>query len=194
MRSYPHRDETSGKAFVKAISHPLRSKLILTLSTKRATAAELAEETGAPVRTVRHHLRYLSERGFVTITREAAKRNVQCYSFEETTYGEVADDLYRELTPAERRNVTNFYLGLIARGIGRFVTEGTTYDVHFPVTVRNRIVLDEEGWAELYEILVPAFERILDLKSRSRERLLDRGEEGWEAEVVLLALESPSVT
>jgi DNA-binding transcriptional ArsR family regulator len=190
LRAHPSREETSGRAFVEAIAHPLRSKLIVILSAGSATSAELATEIGAPVRTVRHHLRYLSERGFVSVAREETRRNVLRYSFEETTFGEVDDELYAELTPAERRNVTNLYLRAIARAMSRFVA-AAAYDVHFPVTIRMNLALDEEGWRELREIMVSALDRLLELKGRTGERLPAGRGEGFDVEVALLALQTP---
>jgi len=184
------RQETSGLAFVEALTHPLRSRILGILEHEWATAAEIAEELGTPARTVRHHLRFLRERGFISVRRSRRRRNVHEYSFEGTTFGYVDDDLYATLSSAERRAVTNHYLRVLSRGVNRFAASGTTYDTHFPFTVRVRLATDEQGWTELTEILSSTLERILRVKRESGERL-EGTEDGTVAEIGVLAFEVP---
>jgi DNA-binding transcriptional ArsR family regulator len=173
------------------LAHPLRSRFFAILEHEWASAAEIAAEVGAPVRTVRHHLAFLRERGFVSVRRSRRRRNVNEYTFEGTTFGYVDDELYAGLRPAERRVLTNHYLRVISRGVNRFAAAGTTYDTHFPFTVRVRIAADEQAWAEVAEILGAALEDLLRVKQEAGERLEGRGEDGEEAEIGLLAFEAP---
>jgi DNA-binding transcriptional ArsR family regulator len=191
-RAEPDRERTSGRAFVKAISHPVRTKIVVILEHEPATVAELAAEIGVPARTVRHHVAILRKGGFVTAARSASRRNVLEYSFRGTTFGQVDEETYEELSPAERRTVTNSYLRAIARGVTRFVAAGSTYDEHFPVTLRARLAVDEEGWRALEEIAATAMEQVVELKGECARRLAARGESGIEAEFAIVGLETPT--
>jgi hypothetical protein len=82
-------------------------------------------------------------------------------------------------------------MGVMARGMARFVAAGSTYDSHFPFVTRITLRLDEEGWRELIAICSAALERLVDLKGRAAERLGEGGEAGFEGEVDLLAVEAP---
>ncbi|MBS1675993.1 MAG: helix-turn-helix domain-containing protein [Actinobacteria bacterium] len=191
MSEDPDRHETSGRGFLEAVRHPIRSRVIVILEHEWASAAAIAAELGEPTRTVRYHLRFLRERGFVSVRRAEARRNVHEYSFAGTAFGYVDDELYATLTPAERRLLTNHYLRVISRGVNRFVGSGTTYDRHFPLTARVSLALDERGWGELIEICSSALEQIVAVKREARQRLLGNGEDGIDAEVGLLAFEAP---
>jgi len=186
------RQKTSGRAFVDAVGHPLRSRIIAIIEHEWASAARIATELGTPTRTVRYHLRFLRERGFISVRQAERRRNVHEYSFEGTTFGYVDDELYASLSLAERRATTHHYLRALWRGVDRFVAAGNAYDTHFPVTVRVRLAVDEQAWGELTEILSSALEQILAVKRESAARLGGRAEEGSDAEVGLLAFEAPA--
>lgn len=191
-RPQPRREETSGEAYLKMLANPVRAKIMLILEHGRpGTAAELAAEIGAPLRTVRYHLGVLRKGGFVAVERRTARRNVYEYSFLETTFGEVDVATYAALSPAERRALTNHYLQVIARGVTRFVAAGTTYDEHFPLTWRLKIPLDEEGWVRLHAILFSAIDAAMELQREYVSRL-EAGEAlTSEAEIDFIALEVP---
>lgn len=192
FRSLPDREKTSGHAFVEAISHPLRTKIVVILEHEPATVAELAAEIGVPARTIRYHLAILRKGGFVSAARRTSRRNVHEYSFLGSTFGLVDGETYEELSPRQRRLLTNEYLRVIARGITRFVAAGATYDDHFPATLRVRLAVDEEGWRRLEEICICASEQVIGLKEECAERLEARGEVGVEAEFDIVALEIPA--
>lgn len=187
----PKREATSGKAFLQAISHPLRSRILVMLEGGPAGSAEIARELGVPARSVRHQLQILRAAGFVVARRAAKRRNTYEYSFARATFGYLDDELYAELSPGERRAAINHYLRLMARTMARFVAAGSTYDSHFPFVTRITLELDDEGWRELISICSTALEQLVGLKGRVAERLAAAGEAGFEGAVHLLALEAP---
>jgi DNA-binding transcriptional ArsR family regulator len=187
----PKREATSGKAFLEAISHPLRSRILVMLEGGPAGSAEIATELGVPARSVRHQLQILRTAGFVVARRAAKRRNTYEYSFARAAFGYLDDELYAELSPAERRAAINHYLRLMARSMARFVAAGSTYDSHFPFVSRITLALDEEGWRELIAICSTALEQLVGLKGRAAERLGGGDGAGFEGEVSLLAVEVP---
>jgi DNA-binding transcriptional ArsR family regulator len=192
MSDGPPREEASGRTFLEAITHPMRSRIMAILAYEWASAAELAAELGAPARTVRYHLRFLRERGHVSVRKTLPRRNFYEYSFADSAHGFVGDDLYASFSPAERRTFINHCLRVLSLGVTRFAAAGTTYDTHFPLTVRVRVEADEQGWQELIEILSSALEQITRVKREAGERLRAGEEDGFEADIGLLAFEAPT--
>jgi DNA-binding transcriptional ArsR family regulator len=188
----PAREKAFGLTFLEAVKHPMRSRIMALLAHDWARAAELAAELGAPARTVRHHLRFLRERDLVSVRKARPRRNFYEYSFSDNTHGYVGDDLYGSFSPAERRALINHYLRVLSLGVTRFAAAGTTYDDHFPLTVRVRVDVDEQGWQELIEILSSALEQITRVKREAGERRRVGAEDGFEAELGLLAFEVPT--
>lgn len=193
MSEDPEPAETSGRAFVEALSHPLRARILALLEHDWASAAEIAAELDVPARTVRHHLRDLRGRGFVSVRRAERRRNVHEYRFASTTVGLVDNAVFAELSPAERRRATNQNLRLLSAGVNRFVAADSTYDEHFPFTARVRLAADEEAWREVLAVLDSMLAQIVAIKGRAAERLAAGGEEGFEAEVGVLGFEAPPV-
>jgi DNA-binding transcriptional ArsR family regulator len=177
---------------VEVLAHPLRARILTILAHDWASASELAAELGAPPRTVRHHLHLLRERGFVSVRSAERRRNVDEYRFSSSTFGAVDEELFTELSPAERRAVINHTLRLISGGVNRFVAAASTYDEHFPVSSRVRLAADAQAWGELLAVLDSALDQIVAIKARAAERLAAGGEEGFEGEVGLLAFEAPA--
>lgn len=187
-REESKRDQTSGEAFVRAIAHPIRSKILVILEHDPATAAELAAEIEEPVRTVRYHLHFLRDRGFIGVQRIRPRRNTYEYSFRGAAFGYVEDELYGRMTPVERRAVTEYYLRVLTRGVGRFVAAGNTYDSHHPYTVRVPLMLDDQGWQALTSTCISLVEQIVALDRDAKSRLA-AGEDGSEVEVGVVALD-----
>lgn len=190
-RPIPDRKKTSGSAYLKAISHQIRAKSILILEHSAATAAEIAEEIGAPIRTVRHHLAILEAGGFITVSKSQQRRNVLVPTYVATTFGEVDDATYEALDAAEQRSLIDHYLKGMIHGLRRFISSGTTYQGRHPSAARVRLALDDDGWHRLIEICDAAAEEVIELRSEVAERLRSRGDAGFEAEFDVIAIEVP---
>ena len=70
---------------VKAISHPLRTTILHLLDERAATVTELAQALERPKSTVAHHVKVLSEAGFLQVVRTRRVRAI-----EERFYGRTA--------------------------------------------------------------------------------------------------------
>jgi DNA-binding transcriptional ArsR family regulator len=183
-------DETAGRAFVAAVTHPLRSKIMVRLELGPACAQELADELGVPPNTIRYHLRILKRDKLVRTTASVARRNATESYFRGVPASTIVEDeLYEQLSLEERRALTNHCLRQVARMISKFVSDGSTYEPHYPGTVRVVLELDERGWQELSEIQVAALGQVLALRRDAATRLRGSGEEGFEVDLSVLFLE-----
>ena len=176
----------SGLALVAALKHPLRSRIIAILEYESATARDLAERLGAPLRTVRYHLRHLRERGLVVVVRSEARRNTVEYCFRLETIGVIDDEMFAELGPSEQRTVINSCFRMIVGGINRFVQSSEPYGPYLPGVARVGLRVDPEGWRRLLSIHVLALEQIIQLKQEAAARLDESNEEGVEVETSLI--------
>jgi ArsR family transcriptional regulator len=72
----------------KALSEPMRLRLIYALSDREKTVSELVEETGGSQANISHPLRVLLEAGFVGRRKQGLN---SCYGIEDPTVFEVCD-------------------------------------------------------------------------------------------------------
>ena len=72
----------------KALSEPMRLRLIYALSDREKTVSELVEETGGSQANVSRHLRVLLEAGFVGRRKQGLN---SCYGIVDPTVFEVCD-------------------------------------------------------------------------------------------------------
>src|SRR4029079_9709992 len=62
------------EALLKAISHPLRHRLLGLLDDRTASANELARELGLPLGRVSYHIRLLADLGVIELVRTEPRR------------------------------------------------------------------------------------------------------------------------
>jgi DNA-binding transcriptional ArsR family regulator len=74
---------------VRALSHPLRTKILHLLHERAATVNELAQAVGRPKSTVAHHVKVLTEAGLLRVVRTRRVRAI-----EERFYGRTARMFY----------------------------------------------------------------------------------------------------
>jgi len=183
---------TSGRAFVEAVSNPVRSRLLALLGTRPMSAADLAARIGEPAAKVRYHLRWLRERGFIRVRELARRRGVTEQLLEESAVGFVEGDVYADLAPRHRTVFVNHSIRAIMIDATSFVRAGRTYDDHFPGALRLRLRLDERGWREMADVMDATGKRLIAIRRAAAERLDTGSEPEIDASAALLYLEQPA--
>jgi DNA-binding transcriptional ArsR family regulator len=180
---------TSGRAYVEAVSNPVRSRLLALLGTRPMSIVDLAARIGEPAAKVRYHVRWLRERGFVRVRDMASRRGVTEHLLEESAVGYLDDALYAELEPRRRTAYINHCIRSIVTDATAFVRDGSAYDDHFPGALRLRLRLDEQGWREMAEVMDAAGRQVMAIRRAAEARLAAAAETPILASVGLLYLE-----
>ncbi len=89
----------------KALSEPMRLRLIYALSDREKTVSELVEETGGSQANVSKHLRVLREAGFVGRRKQGLN---SCYGITDPTVFEVCDLVCGSIQKRLRADLSNF--------------------------------------------------------------------------------------
>jgi DNA-binding transcriptional ArsR family regulator len=156
----------------KALSHPLRQRLLERLNDRVASPVALARELEQPLNLVSYHVRVLERRGMVELVRTRPRRGATEHFYRATVPAWVEDRQWREL-PAHIRGllagrtlehiwedvVTAAGTGALERG-----------DIHVS---RTLLELDERGWEELSAVLFETVNAALRIQQDSAARLAD---------------------
>lgn len=154
----------------KALSHPLRQRLLVALADGRvASPSELAAELDAGLGDVSYHTKQLHRHGLLELVRTERVRGATKHFYTAAYRVLVEDEAWRSLPIATRRRMAADVLSDIWRDVaaaaetGRFVAD----DVHLS---RTPLSLDRAGWEELSSLLRLVVSEALRLQTETAER------------------------
>jgi DNA-binding transcriptional ArsR family regulator len=163
---------------VKAIGHPIRTQALAILNERVASPNELAKELGEPLGVVSYHVRILLDLGALELVRTEPRRGAVEHYYRAVMRPFFDQDDWNAMPKSMRQSISAATLRLIWQDVERATKSGTfdaRDDRHLS---RTPLVVDEQGWGELCELLTDAFERALDIEAESASRLADSGGEG----------------
>jgi hypothetical protein len=166
------RDEPAGldTRLAKAMSHPLRQRLLMAYTGRVASPSQVAAELEEPLGDVSYHTKQLLVHGCVELVEARRGRGGVKHYYRATVPYEVADADWTGLSPALRRRVAEPVVATIASDLTAAAEAGwlTADDVHIS---RTRLALDEQGWRELGRLLETLVADALRIQEASAERL-----------------------
>lgn len=174
---------------VKAVSHPLRSRALAMLVESPASPTEIAHRIHEHVSNVSYHVRILEELGVVELVETRQVRGAVEHIYRALAKPSLSDEEWVKLSEDERQafsaeGVRLMFLDAIqALGAGTFDSRTNR---HMSRSLPN---VDEEGWAELTELLAQTFYSVEGIEARSAARMARSKEAGTSVMVGLLCFE-----
>jgi DNA-binding transcriptional ArsR family regulator len=174
------------EALLKAISHPLRHRLLGLLDERVASPNELARELGLPLGRVSYHIRLLADLGAIELVRTEPRRGALEHFYRAVTRGWFSDDDWSRLPRAARRGIVGQSLQRIFSDVTAAVDAGG-FDGATSQVTRTSMELDERGLEEMSQLITTAAERAAQINAECADR---RGSaEGVTTELALLHFE-----
>ncbi|HEX5761767.1 MAG TPA: winged helix-turn-helix domain-containing protein [Solirubrobacterales bacterium] len=197
------RDRTNGEGFngklrqvidpavAKALSHPLRSHILITLGDRIASPNEIAKELGLAARDLDYHVKVLVEVGMIRLASAEKRRGVNEHFYELSARIVYFDDQEWKRVPAPvRATFSAALLQALMDEAGAALREGTFNARHDTHASRTSMLLDEQGWHELTRAMDEALERLLAIRSQSAKRLKSGTGRGIPTAVFMLGFET----
>src|SRR5262245_46595907 len=161
----------------KALAHPLRMRLLAALSERESSPSELAVEFDEPLGNVSYHIKTLEELGCIELVRTTPARGALQHHYRAVVRPLITDDAWARVPSSARPSISAGILGEIWRDLAEAVGEGTfdgREDRHLSWT---SLVLDEQGWNDMTELLAGVLDRATEIQADSARRLQgDHGE------------------
>jgi DNA-binding transcriptional ArsR family regulator len=177
------------EALLKAISHPLRHRLLGLLDDRTASPNELARELGLPLGRVSYHIRLLADLGAIELVRTEPRRGALEHFYRAVTRGWFSEEDWARLPRAARRGIVGQSLQRIFSDVTASVDAGG-FDGPASQVKRVSLELDERGLEEVSEVLASAAAQVDRINAESADRRA--GAEGVATEVALLHFERSS--
>jgi DNA-binding transcriptional ArsR family regulator len=157
------------EALLKAISHPLRHRLLGLLDERVASPNELARELDLPLGRVSYHIRLLADLGAIELVRTEPRRGALEHFYRAVTRAWFSGDDWARLPRAARRGILGQSLQRIFSDVTSAVDAGG-FDGPASLVTSKTLELDEQGLAEVSQVLESTVERVSRINAEAAER------------------------
>jgi DNA-binding transcriptional ArsR family regulator len=170
-----HPAQGSGEldeSLLRAISHPLRHRLLGMLDGRTASPNQLARELDLPLGRVSYHIRLLNDLGAIELVRTEPRRGALEHFYRAVTTVWFSEADWQKLPRSARRGILGQNLQHIFGSVTAAADAGG-FDNPSSVVLRAPLELDEEAQTEIAELLRETIERAREINLRAAERRSD---------------------
>jgi DNA-binding transcriptional ArsR family regulator len=176
---------------VKALAHELRVEILTILNERMASPNELAKELDEGLSQVSYHVKVLKDYECIQLVKTEPRRGAVEHYYRATSRAFLTDRDWHELPDSVRPGLSADLLELI-RGDAVWALEEGTFDAREDRHMsRTPLILDEEGWGEVLDLMEDALSGIVRTQKKAATRLAKSGEEGFSATVAMMGFELP---
>jgi DNA-binding transcriptional ArsR family regulator len=154
---------------IKALSHPLRQRILHSLGEGVASPSELSKKLGEPLGNVSYHVKILSECKAIELVRTAPVRGAVEHFYRATTRPYFDDDHWADLPLSARRALFDNSLQAIWSHLSAAAEAGGLDDPQNHVSFTT-LDLDDEAYEAMAEQLRITLERALELQAEAANR------------------------
>ena len=157
------------EGLLKAISHPLRHRLLGMLDGRVASPNELARELGLPLGRVSYHIRLLHDLGAIELVNTEPRRGALEHYYRAVTRAWFGEGDWARLPRSTRRGI----LGHNLQQIFTWVTtsaEAGGFDHATSQVLRAALELDDEGREAVAQVARDAIERAQEINEQAAAR------------------------
>jgi DNA-binding transcriptional ArsR family regulator len=156
--------------FVKALSHPLRVRILAMLQERTASPVELSEWLGSRLGTVAYHVRTLHHLGLIELVDETRVRGAVAHHYRAKERPKVSGEAWEQASPMAKQAAVGASLQTIDE-YARASAAAGGFDRPDTHLTRLRMDLDAEGWRALSEACGELFARAEQIEAAARERI-----------------------
>jgi DNA-binding transcriptional ArsR family regulator len=164
-------------ALAKALSHPLRMRILTILGQRVASPVELAGELDVPLNNLSYHVRTLLDLGCIELVGTEPRRGTLEHFYRAIERPIISADEWSSIPLNVRRAIADGVLTQIAKDLKSAAGRGgfDRADVHL---TRTPLAVDEEGWAELAELTGELLDKAIQIQAASADRIAKRKKAG----------------
>jgi DNA-binding transcriptional ArsR family regulator len=175
------------------MAHPTRLQVLVALGERPATPRQVASEIGEPLNNVCYHVDVLRRLDCIELVSvgEAQGGRVAERVYRATQPALVDNDAWEELDFDQKLTVYVEILRMMGQDLEEAILGGTIMDPNDHHMSRTPMVVDEEGWREVIELLDSNLEPLQEIKRRSARRQAKKPTKTFPIKVEILQFRSP---
>jgi DNA-binding transcriptional ArsR family regulator len=176
----------------KALSHPMRTRILAILNERVASPNEISEMIGERLPNVSYHVRALLDLGCIELVSTAQRRGAIEHYYRAIVRPFFTDREWKRLPQSGRQAVSDAALQMIWADVSDAIEGGTFEARPNRHLSRSAMDVDEAGWKELHDLLLRTLEETDRIQARSADRMKTSGDDPVPARVVIMHFESPA--
>ena len=167
---------------MKALSHPLRQRILQALNQRVASPAELSQELGESLGNVSYHVKILAELEAIELVRTAPVRGALEHFYRPLVRAHIDDEHWTQLPASIRQDLFGQTLQQIwdhlvdAAGEDKLDGDGES-------AVWVDMELDDAGMTEMNSALAEAVDRAMEIQAEASARIAELSDEEREEQV-----------
>jgi DNA-binding transcriptional ArsR family regulator len=175
--------------YVKALSHPLRVRIMSMLEERDASPVQLADHLDATLGTVAYHVRTLERLGLIKMVATHQRRGATEHVYAAREHPRFSSTAWATTNPMTKHVMIASALSQIGQYSAQSAAAGgfDRADANFE---RQSLSLDEQGWSELAEATRRWQEEAGRIEAAAASRLKKAREKGLDAGLVVLLFEA----
>ncbi len=187
-----NQQEADEIRIARALSHPLRVRILTELNRRDASPSEISLAWGKEVAGIAYHCRVLEKAGMVEVVKSEPIRGSVKHTFRAVQRMYYSTDAWEAIPKSARSDFSALALDALGGRASHAVSAGTfdsRTDRHLNVSTFE---VDEVGWQRIHDLLDGVERAMLEVEEETRNRAADDAEvtHFW-ATVGLLSFESP---
>jgi DNA-binding transcriptional ArsR family regulator len=156
--------------YVKAMSHPLRVRILALLDERIASPVELAGWLDATLGTVAYHVRTLERMGLVELVRETRVRGAVEHHYRSKERPRVSDEAWAAAPPIAKQAAVASSLQTID-AYARAASAAGGFDDGNSHLTRTALRLDARGWNDLSRACLRLLAQVDRIEAASNQRI-----------------------
>lgn len=175
----------------KAFTHPLRMEILTILDRRVASPNELSKALGEGLSQVSYHVKVLKDLECIELVDTKPRRGAVEHYYRAISRPYVSVEAWEQLPKSVQRSISGSIVQMIVEDTAESLEAGTfdaRDDSHLS---RTPLLLDEEGWSKLAELLGKTLEDALDIQAESASRMAIGETKGIPSKLEILHFESP---
>lgn len=156
--------------YVKALSHPLRVRILAILEERTASPVQLADQLDASLGVVSYHVRTLERLGLIKLVRTNPVRGAVEHHYRANKRPTISDESWGNAAPVAKQAYLSSFLQQVAAYTNAAAAAGgfDRADAHFTRTVAK---LDTKGWAQLAKACEQLLTKIDAIEADAAKRI-----------------------
>lgn len=172
---------------MRALSHPLRVRILAILEEREASALELSRLLRVEIGVAAYHVRTLHRLGLLELVRETKVRGATQRHYRAKARPRITDEAWARTPPVAKQAVLSAALDQVY-DYARASAAAGGFDRPDAHLTRTALRLDRSGWERLAQALMRLLGEVADIEAETRERYGDEEPEGALEDVGLVLM------
>jgi hypothetical protein len=186
------KKENVEQIVAKAFAHPLRVQILIILNERVASPNLLSQELDQSLNLVAYHVRVLEKYDCIELVDTKQRRGATEHFYRATRRQFLTDSEWARMPESLRPGISGAMLKSVFQDIEEAAQSGTLDELEDRHLSRTPMVVDQQGWKDVADLLIETLDRVLEIQAEANERLANSSEDGMLSKVEIMHFKSPA--